>query len=135
MLMDTSKSLQELENFDMGEPESAPTDMIRRCLILHRTPLEQWNAEDCRLMLGQKFSPRYLIPIALEFLVGNPMESGDFYPGALLQNILSLPSDFWIKEQDLWWQVHDAVIEVESLKKAIEDLAPQIEKFKKLEAK
>ena len=133
--MDKSKSLQQLEAFDMGDPEGAPTNMVRRCLTLHRTPLEQWSAEDCRLMLGQGFSPQILVPLALEFLYVNSMEAGTMYDGALLDSVLRLPANFWADEPELWWQVNEIVTEIEFLKEAIEDLAPRIENFKTLEAK
>ena len=84
--MDKSKSLQELENYDQGDPKGAPTGLIKRCLELHRTPLEEWSADDCRLMLGQKFSPQFLVPLALEWLQKDPLEDGMRYPGALLRS-------------------------------------------------
>ena len=130
--MDKSKSLQELEGYDAGNPENAPTDMIRRCLQLHRTPLNQWSAEDCRLMLGQKFSPQFLVPLALEWLGKDPLQECDFYPGDLLQNVLGLPAEFWINEQDLWWLVNEIVSEVEALRRSIEDLTPAIKTFQTL---
>ena len=133
--MDKSKSLQELEGVDEGDPEGAPTNMVRRCLELHRTPLEQWSAEDCRLMLGQKFSPQFLVPIALKFLADDPLESGEMYSGALLNNVLKVPGDFWVNHSELWWKVNEIVTEVEFQKRAIEELEPEIENFKKWEAK
>ena len=133
--MDTSKSLQELENFDMGDPKGAPTDMIQRCLTLHRTPLNQWNAEDCRLMLGQKFNPHILVPLALRFLNENLFEGGTMIDGALIHNVLRLPTDFWIEQQDLWWQVSEIVSEVEGVQRTIEELEPEIERFKTLQVK
>lgn len=133
--MDLSKSLQELEGYDAGDPKTKTTLMVRRCLTLHRTPLEQFSAEDCRLMLGQQFSPQLLVPLALEFLSENPLEGGTMYPGALLNGVLRLPADFWMEEQELWWQINEIVTEVELLKESIEELAPAIESFKTLKAK
>ena len=132
--MDKSKSLQELVGVDEGDPESAPTNMVRRCMTLHRTPLEQWNADDCRLMLGQRFSPRYLVPLALEFLSKDPLEEGHMYPGALLGSVLRLPADFWIHEQELWYEVNEIVRELEELRQSIEGLAPEIKGFQTLQA-
>ncbi len=132
--MDKSKSLQQLEGYDQGDPKGAPTNMVRRCLTLHRTPLEQWEAEDCRLMLGQKFSPRYLVPLALEFLAKDPLEAGHMFPGALLNSVLRLPADFWIYEQELWYEVNKIVSELEELRHSIEALAPEIKGFQTLQA-
>ena len=131
-MMDKSKSLQELEDVDEGDPKSAPTNMIRRCMTLHRTPLEQWNAEDCRLMLGQKFSPQILVPMALGFLGENPLEGGIMYPGALLNSLLKLPSSFWIKNPNWFGQVQEIALELESLRRSIEELSPAIHTFQTL---
>ena len=132
MEMDKSKSLQELEGVDEGDPKSAPTNMIRRCMELHRTPLEQWSAEDCRLMLGQKFSPKFLVPMALEFLDENPPEEGTMYPGALLNSVLRLPSSFWMENQEWFGQVQEIALELESLRRSLEVLSPAIHTFQTL---
>ena len=126
--MDTSQSLHELVG-DAGDPKTKTTPMVRRCLTLHRTPLDQFSADDCRLMLGQKFSPQILVPIALGFLAQNPMEGGDFAPGNLLRNVLNLPADFWKAHPDLWWQLRETVLEVEMLRDEIIAMTPAIEAF------
>ena len=133
MKINRAKSLQELENLDQGDPKTAPTNMVKRCLELHRTPLEQFNAEDCRLMIGQKFSPHLLVPIALEFLADDPLESGTMYTGALLASVLQLPAEFWKEHSELWWQVNEAVSDVEDLRQAIEELSPAIREFQILQ--
>ena len=133
MIVDKSKSLHELEGYDAGDPKTKTTPMVRRCLTLHRTPLEQWNADDCRLMLGQKFSPRYLVPLALEFLNEDPLEEGFMYPGALLNSVLRLPAEFWMHEQELWYEVNSIVEQLEELRQSIEKLAPEIKNFKTLQ--
>ena len=132
-MMDKSKSLHELEGYDAGDPKTKTTPMVRRCLTLHRTPLEQWNADDCRLMLGQKFSPQILVPLALEWLETNPLEEGIMYPGALLNSVLNLPAEFWLDEPELWWQGNAIVTDVEIIREAIEEMTPQIKAFQTLQ--
>ncbi len=133
-VMDKSKSLQELENDDWGEPDEAPTNMIKRCLAARRVPLGEMSAEQCRLLLGQKISPLFLVPIALEFLARDPLEESEMYPGALLNSVLNLPADFWMNQSELWYEVNQIVEELESLRQTIEDLAPQIKAFQTLQA-
>ena len=131
--MDKSKSLQQLESYDTGDPETAPTDMIRRCLELHRTPLQQWSAGDCRLMIGQNFSPQILVPLALEWLEKDPLQECGFYPGDLLQNVLELPAQFWMDNSELWWLVNEIVSDLEGLRQAIEELSPAVKQFQTLQ--
>ncbi len=127
--MNDSKTLQELEEKDWGEPDEAPTNMVRRCLVLRRVPLNQLSAEDCRLLLGQKIGAAFIVPIALRFLGENPMEGGDFLPGNLLQNVLRQPETFWQDHQSLWWEVKGILFEVKTLREQLELLAPLMEQF------
>ena len=129
--MDKSKSLQELEGYDAGDPKTKTTPMVRRCLTLHRTPLEQWSAEDCRLMLGQKISPQLLVPLAIEFLQINPLEG--MVPGSLLDFVLRLPEEFWRENPEYWWMLQETLLEVEMLREEIERLLPAIDNFKTIE--
>ena len=67
---DRSKSLQELEKNDWGEPDF-DTRLVQECHRLRR------------------------IPLAIENLEKNPLVEGDFYPGDLLVNVLRAGTDFW----------------------------------------
>ena len=129
--MDHSKSLQELENDDWGEPDDAPTGLIKRCLSLRRVPLGELSAEDCRLLLGQKISPLFVVPIALHFLDDFPVIESEPVPTALLETLLKLPSEFWERHQD-WWIEACAIVErLRRLHADIERLMPQMECFEK----
>ena len=131
--MDFSKSLQELDGEDWGDPKGAPTNMVARCLEARRVPLNQLSAEQCRLLLGQKIGVSLLIPIALRFLADNPMEEGTIgVRGALLQNVLRQPEDFWQAHPSLWWDVKEIVFEMENIRNAIEALGPLMREFEEL---
>lgn len=128
--MDTAKSLQELDGQDWGGPDGAPTNLVRRCLELRRVPLDRLSAEDCRLLLGQKINPEFVVPVALKFLGEDPLEEGTIgVPGALLSNILSLAADFWRVHPELWWEVREIVGVVESVRAAIEQMEPMFQQF------
>lgn len=129
--MDLSKSLQQIEGEDWGEPRYAPTSMVRRCLELRRVPLKSLSAEDCRLLLGQQISAPLIVPIALDFLEDDPMEGGIMLPGTLLRNVLNLPEEFWRAYPALWWRAKEVVSEVQSLREEIEELVPAMERFEK----
>jgi len=68
---DRSKSLQELEGEDWGEPEFQ-SYVVTNAHRLWRVPLRDFTVEDLRIMIGQQLGLRYLIPIALENLRANP---------------------------------------------------------------
>lgn len=104
------KTIEILEKKSFGNPIEAPTNMVRRCLELCKTPLEQFSIEDLRLMIGQGFCLRYLIPLAIDHLQVDIFVQGDYYPGDLLNNMLSVEKGFWLENKKLWAQI-DSLIE------------------------
>ena len=46
-------------------------------------------------MIGQQIGVEFLVPVALERLVENAFEQGDFHPGDLLGAVLRLPREYW----------------------------------------
>ena len=62
------KSLENLEKDNWGDPDEAPTELIKRCLELRRVPLDSLTIEDLRRMIGQQIGLKYLIPLSIEEL-------------------------------------------------------------------
>ena len=100
MRVDTSKSLQELEGQDWGEP-SYPSHLVTECHRLRRVPLQELSPEDLRLLIGQEISLPYLVPLALDYLQDDPFVSGRNYPGDLLEFLLLVPRSFWSSNDEL----------------------------------
>jgi hypothetical protein len=103
------KTIENLEKQNFGNPSEAPTNMVKRCLELCKVPLNQFTVEDLRLMIGQDFSLRYLIPLATEHLKENIFIEGDLYPGDLLKNVLSVDANFWRSNKHLWKEVNELI--------------------------
>ncbi len=97
---DKSKSLQELENEDWGEP-NFDSHIVLQCHRLRRLPLKDFTIEDLRIMIGQNNSLTYLMPIAVEKLKQNPLAEGNFYAGDLLVSVLRIETDFWSRYPNL----------------------------------
>jgi hypothetical protein len=94
--LDRTKSLQELEGYDMGEPEFG-SHVVTECHRLHRTPLQEFTAEDLRLMIAQDIGTDILVPIALERLREDPLVEAFYFPGDLLAAVLRADSKYWIR--------------------------------------
>jgi hypothetical protein len=94
--VDTSLTLEQLEGV-WGEIDAAPTNLVKRCILASKIPLRELTSEHLRLLIGQRFSLNYLMPIALQLLEAYPLLAGDLYEGDLLNNVLNLD---W-KEQDV----------------------------------
>ena len=97
---DLSKTLQELEGEDWGEPE-LQSHVVTNAHRLHRVPLREFTVEDLRFMIGQQFGLVYLIPIALEHLRADPFTEGGCYAGDLLASVLRADSRFWLGSPQL----------------------------------
>ncbi|MEO7715494.1 MAG: contact-dependent growth inhibition system immunity protein [Capsulimonas sp.] len=78
-----SKTLQDLDGVDWGEPDY-PSHLVTECHRLRTVPLKDFTAGNLRILIGQKFSLDYLVPLALMLLVNEPFVEGDYYEGDLL---------------------------------------------------
>src|SRR5689334_19035520 len=97
---DRSKSLQQLEGKEWGEP-TCDSRLVTECHRLRRVPLREFTPENLRIMIGQQIALRYLIPLALESLGDDPFVAGDCYEGDLLATVLRADSRFWVSFPDL----------------------------------
>ncbi|NBD27408.1 hypothetical protein GT019_26350 [Paenibacillus sp. T1] len=61
---DLDKTLEELEGEIWGQPQFC-SNLVIRCHELRRKPLMSFSIEDLRIMIGQGFSLKYLVPVAL----------------------------------------------------------------------
>ena len=100
MQFDRSKSLQQLEGRDWGEP-TFDSHLVTECHRLHRVPLSDFTVEDLRITIGQDIGLEYLLPLALERLQDDPFAEGAHYPCDLLVSVLGAKSQFWRAHPEL----------------------------------
>ena len=90
------KSLEQLDGEDWGDPDAAPTNLVRRCLLARRKPIRDMPIDDLRCLIGQGIGLKYLMPRALDLIEADPLdETGVGYPGALFCAVLRTKPDFW----------------------------------------
>jgi hypothetical protein len=118
---DQSKSLQELERNDWGEP-TFNSALIETCHRLRRKPLADFTAEDLRIMIGQQISLPYLVPLAVERLEDDPLASTDFGPGSLLGAVVRVQQDFWSAHADLFQRARMVVGKVKGMLSTIDEI-------------
>lgn len=93
-VVDYSKSISELEGKNF-EQASFGSRLVQKCCELYNKPLCDYTTENLRIMIGQDIGLVYLVPLALEELLRNPLVSGDMYNGDLLDSILKVKPSFW----------------------------------------
>lgn len=91
---DRSKTLDELDPPTWGAP-NLNSHLVTTCHRLRTKRIAEFDEEDLRIMIGQSVNLEYLIPIALEVLQKDPLVSGDFYEGDLLENVLRVDAAWW----------------------------------------
>ena len=100
MQFDRSKSLQELDGQDWGEP-TFDSHLVTECYRLHRVPLSDFTVEDLRITIGQDIGLEYLVPLALERLHNDPFAEGAHYPCDLLVSVLGVRKEYWQAHPEL----------------------------------
>jgi hypothetical protein len=93
-MADRSKSLQQLEGADWGDPPY-PSYLVTTTYALRRKPIGEFTIEDLRIMLGQQIGAPFLVPLALEHLAADLLVSGDYYDGDLLNSVIRQDATFW----------------------------------------
>jgi len=101
-----------LDALDPPAWDAAPSDatyLVRRCHELRLKPVEDFDAEDLRLMIGQQVGLAVLVPAALTQLRADPLVEGDYFPGDLLLNVLRVEQSFWTDHPALTSQLDAAL--------------------------
>jgi hypothetical protein len=97
---DRTRCLDVLEGITWGEP-TFPSHLVKTCHALRRKPIGEFSIEDLRIMIGQRIGLPFLMPLAVELLMKDPLAEGDFYAGDLLTNVLRVDPSFWSEHRAL----------------------------------
>lgn len=126
--IDRSKSLQELEQQDWGEP-TYHSSLVTTCHRLRRKPLNQVTAGDLQIMIGQQISLPILVPLALERLEAEPLAEGRYYPGDLLCSVLKIDERFWTDHADSLQRIRRVVGRVREILPSLDEvIRPTVQK-------
>ncbi len=96
--MDTSKSIEELEN-EIWKETNFPTPLVENCYKYRKTPIKDLTIEQTRLLINQNIGLEILIPKAIDILKENIFAEGNFFEGDLLSAILHAEKSYWMKDQ------------------------------------
>lgn len=118
MMVDRTKSIEQLEGC------AWPTDPYQSYVVqesqrLRKIPISALTNENLRLLIGQRIGLEFILPMAMERLIENPLASGDLYQGDLLAAVAATSDDFWVSHAEL----NNLAVELsERVAQAVEEL-------------
>jgi hypothetical protein len=131
-MFDQTKSLEELEG-QVWPYNDFDSHAVQETQRLRKVPVDQLTIEDLPLLIGQQIGLQFLVPVALDLLVVNPLAQGAFYRGDLLANLLKLPPAFWQAHPLLNNTMVELGIELRLVQETLADeLLPSIGRFEYL---
>jgi hypothetical protein len=105
------KTLENLENDYWGEA-AYDSFLVKRTHEIRKLPLLELTNDDIAMMLRQKFSPDYIVPLAIDKLRIDILSYGENgNEGAIMEAVLKLPSDFWRLNIDYWKIIKELLVE------------------------
>lgn len=108
---DTSKTLAELESLKQTSYTATYTSHLAQTVAaLHEKPLNLFEIEDVRMMIGQQRALEYLVPMALNILMQNPLAEGDYHAGDLLIATIKAKKEYWEAHQEYQKILEEIVI-------------------------
>lgn len=100
IMFDVASTLAELESLKPASYTATYSSSLAQTVAaLHEKPLRLFTIEDFRVMIGQQRFLEYLVPLALNALVQNPLAEGDYHAGDLLLAVIKV-KEYWSTHQD-----------------------------------
>lgn len=99
------KNIETIEGVVWKDCPSDASFLVQRTHELRKKNVDDFDVEDLRLMIGQAEALSILVPNAISILRNDILAEGDYYPGDLLNNVLSINKDFWDHHPSLREQV------------------------------
>ena len=93
-MIDTNKSIEELENDYWGDP-ALDSYVITTCHKARQKPIRSLSNEEIRCLIGQKTVIKYLLSIAVGIVKKEPLIDITLFEGDLLLNLLRLDISDW----------------------------------------
>jgi len=94
-------TIEKIECDNWGSDAPYPSHLVTTIYALRKKDLSTFTTEDLRIVIGQNQSLPILVPIALGVLRSNILAEGNYYPGDLLRNVLTVDATFWKLFPDL----------------------------------
>ena len=109
------KTLENLEKDFWGKP-TYDSYLVRQTHEIRKIPLAELTNQDIAMMIRQKFSLDYIVPLAIDKLQIDILAHGDTgSEGAIMDAILKIPKGFWNLNKDHWTVIKKLLNDNESV--------------------
>ena len=110
--------------------QGVQSGVVLRTKGLWSSPFGLLTNDDLRFLIDQELGLEHTIPVALDRLADNPLNSGDSYVGDLLVAIINVPHSFWLAHPELNDRVADFSPRLESVLRRLQDeIVPILERW------
>lgn len=92
---DLSKSLDELEETDSGNPDEALTPMVGECIRARKKPLASLSPDEIGLLVGQQDGAPFILDLVIPLLEVMPLLETRHYPGDVLSSLIRADQSLW----------------------------------------
>ena len=92
---DFTKTLEELTGLDAGNPDEAPTPMVRFIIEACKKPLNRLSDEEIGRFVVQHYGYPFILDLLWPKLEADPLYDGGYYPGAVLSNLIRAKAEIW----------------------------------------
>ncbi|MFI8500606.1 contact-dependent growth inhibition system immunity protein [Streptomyces sp. NPDC085524] len=109
-LLHLNRTLDELDPPRWRDPAGDATHLVRKVHALRCIPLGELQPADLRTLISQRVGLPYVLPLAVQLLLDEPLLDAYFYEGDLLLAAVDAPASAWAVLPELAAQL-GAVIE------------------------
>src|SRR5512133_3954853 len=101
------KTLENLER-DYWTRPTYDSYLVTRTHEIRKMPLSDLTNHNIAMMLRQKFSLNYIVPLAIDKLQMDILAYGDMgEEGAIMEAILKCPADLWKSNKQYWQEIKE----------------------------
>ncbi|MFD9725324.1 contact-dependent growth inhibition system immunity protein [Streptomyces sp. NPDC059072] len=108
-LLHLGRTLDELDPPRWADPAGDATHLVRKVHALRRVPLGDLRPADLRTLISQRVGLQYVLPLAVQLLMDEPLLDAYFYEGDLLLATVNAPTSAWAALPELAAQLRAVI--------------------------
>lgn len=100
-------TLEQLEGVIWDDPDQEDTLMVQRVHAIRKKRIGSLTDDELRLAVSQCVGIPFVLDVAFQRLIGDPLLDADCYPGDLLSALITAKDELWVERPHLRSQLVD----------------------------